>query len=188
MECHESLLLVPKSVRTSILQWVYSFELTCHPHSLIQTSLPPSPSSSLISTWDHCPSSSTRLPCPSGTALVGRRSTHTMDFRGSSYSSSLHPFGSIGLLLSSSSFSVLTSYRLNLWSTWLHLGPSASWSSGVTRSLCLLGSDWVSTSPGSTSVDRVSGSILAPPSFISAMGLHPNGSSQGQSLVCNYCL
>ncbi|ROL03959.1 hypothetical protein DPX16_23394 [Anabarilius grahami] len=73
------------------------------------------PSSSLTSahrqvgsTWDRRPYGTSGLPQPSGSALVNHHSACETDFRVFSCASSLHPFGSIGLRLLSSSALVLS--------------------------------------------------------------------------------
>lgn len=74
--------------------------------------------------------------------------------------------------------------HLGLPSPRLHLSPaSALQSIGVALGLRLLGSVWVSTTIVSTSVGQAPGYSLAPPSFISTVGLHPDGSVRSHSLA-----
>lgn len=89
--------------------------------------------------------------------------------------------------LSASSFPPappLSSFTLAWPSPRLHLGPVLALQSiGVALGLHLLGSAWVATTLVSTSLGWAPGYTLAPPSFISTVGLHPDASVWSHSLA-----
>lgn len=76
---------------------------------------------------------------------------------------SLHPFSFVGLYLPSSSTLVLG----------LHQSSGTLASRTYIRSLCFLGSAWISSFPGSIAGGRTFDSNLAPPSIGFTMDPHP---------------
>ncbi|KAI2652954.1 Gasdermin-E [Labeo rohita] len=132
--------------------------------------------SSLISTVARWPTSSTGLPRPSGSTLVGRCPAFASGLRSSSSASSLHPTGSVGLLPPSSS-----TFVLGCSCSALDLRSSASASTlrilGVALDYRLSVSTSGSTSTCSATVSRPPGvvsssSTMAPPSVGSTVGRH----------------
>ncbi|KAL0190472.1 hypothetical protein M9458_013170, partial [Cirrhinus mrigala] len=130
------------------------------------------------------PTSSTGLPRPSGSALVGCRPAIALGLHSSGFASSLHPTGSVGLLPSSGSPSVLcrSGSAADLRSS---ASASVARALGSALALRILGVAldlWLSVSTsGSTStcsaVGRPPGvvspsSTMAPPSVGSTVGLH----------------
>ncbi len=133
--------------------------LACRPRG--STSAP----SSLASTVTHRSTSSTGLPHPSGSALVGRRPAIASGLLSSGCSSSLHPTGSVGLLPP-----LCSTWVLSCSGVYLQSSVSATRALGSTlapRILSIPLARWLSVSGSSTTC---SAAVVRPP----GVGGHPS--------------
>lgn len=151
----------------------------------VEQSVPPWLLTLLGSTWDLCPCNSSGVLRPSVSTLVHYHSIIAMDFRTFGCTSSLHPNGSCGLLLLSSSTLILGRSAFSSVFQSPGYAPVAHHCSYAlpSRTFDVAGPINSSASPRvSTTIGSICQASSMTPPYNSAMGLHP-GPSAGDSTL-----